>query len=157
MTRPPQAKTPRPAMSRSEMMARVRSTDTQPEMCVRRALWAEGLRYRLHNKTITGKPDLLFLDRRVALFVHGCFWHAHTGCVRHRIPKSRVEWWTAKIERTKERDVEVQTRLTAAGWIVLVIWECEAQVPANVVQLARAIKALPRWRRSARGPMASST
>ena len=133
----------RPPMSRSEVMARVRCKDTVPEMRVRRLLWAAGLHYRLHDKRLPGKPDIVFASRRIVVFVHGCFWHGHRGCPRHRIPKSRVEWWTTKIRRNIERDAEVRAALEAAGWKVLVIWECESEDPAKVEALANAIAAMP--------------
>lgn len=122
-------------------MSRVRGKDTGPEMSVRRALWAAGLRYRLHDKTLPGHPDIVFPSRRIAVLVHGCFWHGHKDCPRHRIPKSRVEWWTAKLHRNQDRDAEVRVKLAAAGWSVIVIWECEAEHPAKRRELARAIKA----------------
>ncbi|MEO5338167.1 MAG: very short patch repair endonuclease [Magnetospirillum sp. WYHS-4] len=112
-------------------------------MRVRRALWAAGLRYRLHAKMLPGRPDIVFPSRRIAVLVHGCFWHGHEGCPRHRIPKSRVEWWTAKINRNKKRDAEVRAALAAAGWAVIVLWECEAESQAKVEELVTAIKAAP--------------
>lgn len=125
-------------------MSRVRSKDTGPEMTVRRALWAAGLRYRLHDKRLPGRPDIVFPSRRIVVLVHGCFWHGHEGCPRHRIPKSRVEWWTAKIARNKERDAEVRAALADAGWSVIVVWECETEVAAKVGELVRVIKEAPR-------------
>jgi DNA mismatch endonuclease (patch repair protein) len=122
-------------------MSRVRGKDTAPEMRVRRALWAAGLRYRIHDKGLPGKPDIVFPSRRIVAFVHGCFWHGHEGCRRHRIPKSRVEWWSAKIRRNIERDADVRMALEAAGWTVLVIWECETEIPAKIEALERSIAA----------------
>ena len=110
-------------------MSRVRSKNTRLEMSVRRALWSAGLRYRLHGKAQLGKPDLVMKGKRIAIFVHGCFWHGHPGCPKHRIPKTRVEWWTAKIHRNRARDDEVKRGLTSLGWKVFVIWECEAERP----------------------------
>ena len=133
----------RPPLTRSEVMARVRGKDTRPEMAVRRALWAAGLRYRLHDKRLRGRPDIVFPSRRAVVFVHGCFWHGHEGCSRHRIPKSRVEWWTAKINRNKERDTETQAALEASGWTVIVIWECEISIPGRLDALERSINDLP--------------
>lgn len=124
-------------------MARVRGRDTRPELTVRRALWAAGLRYQLHDKRLPGRPDIVFTSRRIVVFVNGCFWHGHEGCPRHRIPKSRVAWWTAKIRRNIERDAEVRAALEAAGWKVLVLWECESEIPARVEALASAIEAMP--------------
>jgi len=131
-------------MTRSEVMARVRCKDTGPEMAVRRALWGAGLRYRLHDKKLPGRPDIVFVSRRVVLLVHGCFWHGHEGCPRHRIPKSRVEWWMAKITRNKMRDAEVRESLAAAGWTVMVLWECETENAVKVQEVAQLIKTVPR-------------
>jgi DNA mismatch endonuclease, patch repair protein len=130
-------------MTRSEVMSRVRGKDTGPEMTVRRALWAAGLRYRLHDERLPGRPDIVLSSKRIVLLVHGCFWHGHEGCPRHRIPKSRVEWWTAKINRNKERDAQVRAELTAGGWSVLVIWECEVESLAKLGELVAAIKTAP--------------
>lgn len=112
-------------LTRSENMSRIRSKNTLPELIVRRALWAAGLRYRLHDKRLPGNPDLVFAGRRTVVFVHGCFWHCHEGCSNFRIPKTRSEWWTAKLARNRARDEAVHVELAAAGWYVLVIWECE--------------------------------
>ena len=114
-------------MTRSEVMSRVRNKNTRPEMAVRRALWGAGLRFRLHSKELPGHPDLVFASRRLVVFVHGCFWHGHEGCPRHRIPKSRTEWWTAKLARNMERDAEVRAQLAGLGWSVLVVWECRTE------------------------------
>lgn len=124
-------------MTRSEVMARVRSGNTKPEIAVRRALWSAGLRYRLHDKRVPGRPDVTIASRRLAIFVHGCFWHGHEGCSRHRIPKSRVEWWTAKIMRNKARDAEVKSLLTDAGWRIAVIWECQVEDAAHLAGFVR--------------------
>lgn len=132
----------RPVLTRSEVMARVRCKDTRPEMAVRRALWASGLRYRLHDKRLPGRPDIVFPSRRAVVFVHGCFWHGHEGCPRHRIPKTRVEWWTAKINRNNERDTETQAALEASGWTVIVLWECEISIPGKLDALVHSIKEL---------------
>lgn len=115
-------------LTRSENMSRIRGKDTQPEMMVRRAFWAAGLRYRLHDRRLPGSPDLVFPGRRTVVFIHGCFWHCHDGCSNFRIPKTRTEWWTEKLARNKARDVDVRAKLKAAGWRVIVIWECEAAV-----------------------------
>ncbi len=128
-----------PPLTRSEVMSRIRGKDTKPELAVRRALWAAGLRYRLHHKRLPGRPDLVFAGRRTVLFVHGCFWHCHEGCVKFRLPKTRTDWWAAKLARNKARDTQVGAELEAAGWRVLVIWECEV---ANVRRLAEVAEAL---------------
>jgi DNA mismatch endonuclease (patch repair protein) len=108
---------------RSANMARIRAKDTKPEMIVRRMVHALGARYRLHRKELPGKPDLVFGPRRKVIFVHGCFWHQHS-CRAGRIPSSRRDYWEPKLKRNSERDAEACAALEAAGWQVLVIWEC---------------------------------
>nr|WP_279638345.1 very short patch repair endonuclease [Achromobacter agilis] len=111
---------------RSERMARVRGRDTKPELTVRRALHARGFRYRLHDKRLPGKPDMVFPGRRKVVFVHGCFWHMHGGaCSLSRMPKSNLEFWRPKLEGNRVRDAMKLEQLHALGWKVLVVWECE--------------------------------
>ncbi len=110
---------------RSEIMGRVRARDTKPEMVVRRAVHAMGYRYRLHAKDLPGKPDLVFRSRKKVLFVHGCFWHRHPGCALARLPKSRQDFWTPKLNANRQRDMKSERSLKDAGWGVLTIWECE--------------------------------
>lgn len=111
--------------TRSRVMGRVRHKDTKPEMTVRRLVHGAGYRYRLHDKRLPGKPDLVFRPRRKVIFVHGCFWHRHEGCALARLPKSRLDFWLPKLETNKERDRKNEARLQKMGWGVLVIWECE--------------------------------
>ena len=106
-------------------MSRVRSKGSKPEMAVRRLVHGLGYRYRLHGKGIPGRPDLVFRSRRKVIFVHGCFWHRHTGCKLARLPKSRLDFWKPKLERNHERDREVHKALRDEGWSSLIIWECE--------------------------------
>lgn len=117
---------------RSAQMARVRGKDTKPELKVRRALHAAGLRYRLHAKELPGRPDIVFRSRRVAVFVHGCFWHRHDdpGCKLARMPKSRLEFWAPKLTANAERDRRNIQALTAQGWTVEVVWECDLVEPS---------------------------
>ncbi len=110
---------------RSARMRLVRSTNTKPELAVRRIVWGLGWRYRLHVRSLPGKPDLVFRKSKKVIFVHGCFWHAHEGCRRATIPRTRVEFWLEKLDYNKRRDQENRLLLEAAGWKVLVIWECE--------------------------------
>ncbi len=121
-------------------MSRIRGKNTQPEIAVRRALWAAGLRYRLHDARLPGHPDLVFPGQRAVIFVHGCFWHCHEGCKNFRLPKTRSEWWAAKLARNKGRDVAVRTELEAAGWRVFVIWECEVADQRLLDELASKLK-----------------
>lgn len=111
--------------TRSKMMAGIRSKDTQPEMTVRKYLHAQGLRYRLHGRKLPGSPDLVLPKHRVAIFVHGCFWHRHEGCRYATTPASNSERWNLKFKGNTERDARSETALRAAGWRVIVVWECE--------------------------------
>lgn len=129
--------------ARSAQMALVRGRDTKPEMRVRRALHAAGLRYRLHDRRLPGTPDLVFPGRRLALFVHGCFWHQHPGCAAARMPKSRLEFWSSKLTGNVERDARKRVELEARGWAIKVIWECETRSPTALSTLAADIKAMP--------------
>lgn len=110
---------------RSWTMSRVKSKDTVPEMIVRRLVHALGYRYRLHDKKLPGKPDLVFRSRRKLIFVHGCYWHGHDCKRGARMPSTNQEYWSAKIGRNKERDARNLASLEQSGWGVLVIWECE--------------------------------
>jgi DNA mismatch endonuclease (patch repair protein) len=122
---------------RSQVMAKVRGKDTKPEMQVRRLIHAAGYRYRLHCRELPGTPDLVFKGRRKVVFVHGCFWHRHDGCVHARMPKSRVEFWMAKLDGNRLRDGAVQLALARSGWGVLVIWECQLAHPEAVLETVR--------------------
>ncbi len=133
---------------RSARMALIRSRDTQPELRVRRFLHAAGLRYRLHQRVLTARPDLVFAQRRAVVFVHGCLWHRHPdpACPLTRTPKSRIPFWTAKFAENMARDARQRATLEAAGWRVLVIWECQTKKPAALEALARALNAAKRAR-----------
>lgn len=133
-------KSNRVPLTRSENMARIRGKDSHAEMKVRRAFWVAGLRYRLHDKRLPGHPDLVFPGRRTVVFVHGCFWHCHEGCSNFRIPKTRTEWWAAKLFRNKARDAEVSVQLKAMGWDVVVIWECEVNDARQLALLIEKFK-----------------
>lgn len=111
---------------RSRLMSRIKGKDTKPEMLVRSAAHRLGLRFRLHDKRLPGRPDLVFPKHRTVIFVHGCFWHRH-GCKLASNPKSRQDYWLPKFERNTRRDAEHRAALEAAGWRVVVIWECEAK------------------------------
>jgi DNA mismatch endonuclease (patch repair protein) len=112
---------------RSERMALIRGSDTGPELMVRRIVHSMGFRYRLHVKDLPGKPDLVFPRLRKIVFVHGCFWHRHrkATCKLARLPKSRVEFWRAKLEGNRSRDLTNKRSLRKAGWSILEVWECE--------------------------------
>ncbi|MDW9770427.1 DNA mismatch endonuclease Vsr [Sinorhizobium meliloti] len=112
------------AAERSERMSRIRSKDTKPEVILRGSLHARGLRYRLGGTGLPGRPDIVFPRHKVALFVHGCFWHGH-GCSIANMPKSNLEFWRAKFERNKARDERVIDEIDKLGWRPMVVWECE--------------------------------
>ena len=111
--------------TRSAVMRRIKGRDTAPELKVRRALTALGARYRLHRAALPGKPDIVMPGRRLALFVHGCFWHGHDCARGSRVPKDNRDYWVGKIERNRARDVKAREALEALGWRVETIWECE--------------------------------
>ena len=110
---------------RSAVMRRVKGKDTAPELKVRQALTALGARYRLHRKDLPGSPDIVLPGRRLALFVHGCFWHGHDCARGARVPKANRDYWLAKVGRNRARDIGARAALEAAGWRVEVIWECD--------------------------------
>ena len=110
---------------RSAVMRRVKGKDTTPELTVRKALTRLGARYRLHRKDLPGKPDIVMPGRRLAVFVHGCFWHGHDCARGARVPKQNRDYWTAKVGRNVARDAKSRAELEAAGWRVETIWECE--------------------------------
>ncbi|MFT3669674.1 MAG: very short patch repair endonuclease [Pseudoxanthomonas sp.] len=108
---------------RSRMMSGIRARNTKPEMLLRRALHARGLRFRLHRKDLPGKPDLVFPKWRAVVFVHGCFWHGH-DCPLYREPGTRTEFWRAKIETNRRNDARAEALLREVGWRVATVWEC---------------------------------
>lgn len=114
-------------MSRSDIMRAVKRAHTKPEIIVRKALHALGLRFRLHRRDLPGSPDIVLPRLRTAVFVHGCFWHRHPGCRYATTPKSRQEYWLPKFEANVERDARKEAQLRELGWHVLVIWECETK------------------------------
>ncbi|WP_244114906.1 very short patch repair endonuclease [Burkholderia cepacia] len=113
-------------------MARVRQRDTQPEIAVRRALHNMGFRFRLHRKDLPGCPDVVLPRFRLAIFVHGCFWHQHAGCGKAKLPSTRADWWKAKLQRNVCRDEEAVGLLEDLGWRAEVIWECETFDPSRL-------------------------
>ena len=110
---------------RSALMSRVRTKNTRPEMVVRQAIHAAGLRFRVHRKDLPGKPDIVLPSLNVAIFVHGCFWHSHSCAKGRKRPQANADFWAEKLTRNSERDDAAQTALTEAQWSVKVIWECD--------------------------------
>lgn len=144
----PKAASKRTPLTRSEVMSRVRSRDTSPELAVRSALHRAGVRFRLHRKDLPGKPDIVLSSRRAVIFVHGCFWHQHPGCRRARRPASRTDYWDKKLTRNIERDAKDQAALRAAGWSVIVLWECEIRNAQFLTNAVSEIVAIPRTLKS---------
>lgn len=105
-------------------MSRIRGKNTKPEMLVRKYLFAKGFRYKLHDKKLPGKPDLVFPKYRTVVFIHGCFWHGHEGCKYFVIPKTRTDWWLDKISRNKKKDYENEKQLNELAWKIITVFEC---------------------------------
>jgi len=116
---------------RSALMARIRGKNTEPERVVRRLLHAMGFRFRLHRRDLPGTPDIVLPKQRAIIFVHGCWWHGHK-CSAGRLPKTRVEFWSAKISANRDRDAKAVRALRTVGWSVLVVWECETRELAKL-------------------------
>ncbi len=110
---------------RSANMSRIRSKNTKPELLVRKALWSLGYRYRIHYKELPGKPDIALTRLKIAIFVHGCFWHRHKNCIEASKPKTNSEFWENKIRMNIERDKRNISLIKDLGWKVIVVWECE--------------------------------
>lgn len=111
--------------TRSYNMSRIRSTDSKPEVMVRKYLFSKGLRYRKNVKELPGKPDIVLPKYKTVVFVNGCFWHGHSGCKYYVIPKTNTDYWLNKIKRNISRDAEAYEKLCMSGWNVLIVWECE--------------------------------
>lgn len=111
--------------TRSFNMSQIKGKDTQPEMLVRKFLFSNGIRYKLHDKELPGKPDLVLPKYKKVVFIHGCFWHGHEGCKYFVVPKTRTEWWLDKIKGNKMKDATNITLLNKKGWNVITVWECE--------------------------------
>ncbi|HJV86596.1 MAG TPA: very short patch repair endonuclease [Noviherbaspirillum sp.] len=137
---------------RSKRMSRIKSKDTQLEMDVRRALYARGLRYTVHDASLPGKPDMVFKGRRLAVFINGCFWHGHRCPIGH-VPKSNSSFWKSKIATNRTRDARNIHRLRAMDWTVVSVWECSMQTQARARESidkleARIRKVAPRRKRA---------
>jgi len=123
-----------PPEKRSSVMRQVKGRNTTPELAVRKALTKLGARYRLHRKDLPGKPDIVLPGRRLALFVHGCFWHGHDCARGARVPKQNRDYWLAKVARNRARDAANREALAALGWRVETLWECELKDEAALAQ-----------------------
>ena len=141
--------------ARSENMRRIAGKDTSPELTVRRLVHSLGYRYRLHRHDLPGRPDMVFPSRRKVIFVHGCFWHQHEECGGARTPKSNKNYWSKKLRRNRQRDIENRIKLSAMGWDSLVIWECSVGQTAELRRLLKKFLGDPkqdpeRWQRRRR-------
>lgn len=121
---------------RSEMMSGIKGKDTKPELAFRKVLHARGFRFRLHNRDLPGKPDLVLARYRTVIFIHGCFWHGHGNCKLFRLPKSRTEFWQEKISGNTARDRKQLGMLVDLGWRILVVWECALKGKIDLVGTA---------------------
>lgn len=127
---------------RSYNMSRVKGKNTKPEMIVRSFLFAHGFRYRLHDKKLPGKPDIVLSKYRIVIFVNGCFWHGHANCKYSKLPQTRKLWWKRKVYNTKNNDVNNICELEKLNWIVLIIWTCELQTTNRNKTLQKLVGAL---------------
>jgi DNA mismatch endonuclease (patch repair protein) len=126
---------------RSRNMAKIKNANTKPEMHIRSLLHRQGFRFRVNYKGLPGKPDIYFSGKKVAVFIHGCYWHRHEGCKYAYTPKTNVEFWTAKLERNREHDREVIEQLNELGIRVLTIWECAiAANGRNDLELVKSVE-----------------
>jgi DNA mismatch endonuclease (patch repair protein) len=123
-------------------MSRIKGKDTKPEMVVRRYLFAHGFRFRLHDKKLPGKPDVVISKYQTAIFIHGCFWHGHANCRYFVVPKTRTDWWLNKIQGNQQRDHENKAILTTLRWKVITIFECELKSEKKVKTLSKIVKNL---------------
>jgi len=126
---------------RSQMMSGIKGKNSLPEMLVRKALFAMGHRFRLHRRDLPGTPDIAMPCLRIAIFVHGCFWHAHQGCKYAKTPSTRTEFWAAKLKGNVDRDRRAAAELAEMAWRVLNVWECSTRDPAVASGLAEALQA----------------
>ena len=128
--------------TRSYNMSQIRSKNTKPELVVRKYLFAQGFRYRLHRKDLPGKPDIVLPKYNTVIFVHGCFWHGHENCKYFVVPKTKTEWWLNKIERNKQLDLESIEKLKQDNWKVIVLFECELKTKNVHSTLENVVKQL---------------
>ena len=129
---------------RSWNMSRILSKNTKPEIKIRKALWQMGYRYRLHYKKLPGKPDIVFVKDKIAIFIHGCFWHRHKNCIEASRPKTNSDYWEIKINKNIERDKKHTKEIKKLGWEVIIIWECSVhnEIENNIILINKLIKKL---------------
>ncbi len=129
-------------ITRSYNMSQIKGKDTKPEMVVRKYIFSKGFRFRLHDKRLPGKPDIVLPRLKVVVFIHGCFWHGHENCRYFVVPKTRTDWWLKKIERNKNIDYENELKLKNEGWKVYTIFECELKSNVREKTLDNLVKIL---------------
>jgi DNA mismatch endonuclease (patch repair protein) len=117
--------------TRSYNMSQIKGKNTKPEMLVRKFLHAQGFRYKLHDKSLPGKPDIVLPKYKTVIFIHGCFWHKHSDCRYFVVPKTRTDWWLNKINGNVENDAKALSALSNLGWKTIIIWECDLK-PAKM-------------------------
>jgi len=128
--------------TRSYNMSRILAANTKPELIVRKFLFSQGFRYKLHDKTLPGKPDIVLPKYRTAILVHGCFWHGHEGCAFFVVPKTRTDWWLDKINSNKERDERNSKDLLCRNLTILTIFECELRPKIREKTLGNLLRSL---------------
>ena len=129
-------------ITRSYNMLRIRATNTKPELLVRKFLHAQGFRYKLHDKTLPGKPDLVLPKYKTVVFIHGCFWHGHANCKYFVVPKTRTDWWLNKINTNSTNDLKAMKALKKEGWKIITVWECDLKPTKVEKTLASLLKKL---------------
>ena len=128
--------------TRSYNMSRIRSTNTKPEMLVRKFLHANGFRYKLHDKTLPGKPDIVLPKYGTLIFVHGCFWHGHANCKYYKVPQTNTHWWLNKINGNIANDTKAIKTLKKQGWKIIHLWECDLKPMKISSTLSKLLKSL---------------
>lgn len=128
--------------ARSANMSKIRGKDTVPELLLRRQMFRLGFRYRLHRKDLPGTPDIIFVKEKIAVFVHGCFWHSHQNCRFATVPKTRQEFWLEKFTKNMERDKISQMKLTSLGWLPVVVWGCELSSEKKIANVSKKLATL---------------
>lgn len=128
--------------TRSYNMSQIKGKNTKPEMLVRKFLFAHGYRYKLHDKKLPGKPDIVLPKYKTVIFVHGCFWHGHTNCKYYVVPKTNTDWWLNKINRNIANDAKAVKALKRDGWKIITVWECKLKPVSIQLTLDSLLKKL---------------
>jgi DNA mismatch endonuclease (patch repair protein) len=123
-------------------MSQIKGKNTKPEILVRKFLFSKGFRYKIHDKRLPGKPDIVLPKYNTVIFIHGCFWHGHEGCKYFVVPKTRTEWWLSKIRYNKQLDANNLSRLTETGWEIITIFECELKKNKVIITLNKLVDEL---------------